>query len=547
MPSYSIYEWLSLLAKYHRCNMSGGYELHCGNDLQRKTKVSTSVQTMNDFTFCHSTNTTQVMSPRVVNIRTIYSFQVWHGITGRYVNHFLRTKWHLIFPTSNLRGQFTLVLRDLTHWNDREKLQPRSYTLKRLWKTSTSLLHIETITKNFNLALTHWNDREKLQPCPYILKRSRKTSTSPLHIETIAKNFNLALTHWNDREKLQPRPYTLKRSRKTSTSPLHIETIAKNFNLTLTHWNDREKLQPRPYTLKRSRKTSTSPLHIETIAKNFNLALTHWNDREKLQPRPYTLKRSRKTSTSPLHIETIAKNFNLALTHWNDREKLQPRPYTLKRSRKTSTSPLHIETIVKNFNLALTHWNDCEKLQPRSWLVSTHVVCERLSVMQQQAGLQEFLAHIAKITLFLSSFPLPQPPPPKWKVGHNLALWLLTTQEYPHPLPKTKSWPELGTFRYDYPRMNINPSENEKLARTWHFEFWLAKNTPPKKSYNSECVETNRYIPQGYRLVWLCTTDFTSEIAFAGINKMQVSLMEWCFQLCRTRDQSIFGSRLSGL
>ena len=50
----------------------------------------------------------------------------------------------------------------------------------------------------------------------------------------------------------------------------------------------------------------------------------------------------------------------------------------------------------------------------------------------------------------------PFPSPQKWKVGQNLALWVLTTQDNP-------------------------PPPNEKLARTWHFEFWLPKN-PPRKS-----------------------------------------------------------------
>ena len=66
--------------------------------------------------------------------------------------------------------------------------------------------------------------------------------------------------------------------------------------------------------------------------------------------------------------------------------------------------------------------------------------------MQQQAGLQEFLAHIAKNTLFLSSFPLPQPLPPNEKLAitWHFDFWL--PKNTPIPSQKTKSWPETGHF-----------------------------------------------------------------------------------------------------
>ena len=85
--------------------------------------------------------------------------------------------------------------------------------------------------------------------------------------------------------------------------------------------------------------------------------------------------------------------------------------------------------------------------------------------MQQQARLArlpEYLAHFAKDTLFLRS---KEPPPP----------------------PPMKSWPELGTLSFHYPRIPPRPQwivgqkpapPNENLARNWHFEFWLPKNTP---------------------------------------------------------------------
>ena len=55
--------------------------------------------------------------------------------------------------------------------------------------------------------------------------------------------------------------------------------------------------------------------------------------------------------------------------------------------------------------------------------------------MQEPARLPEFLAHFAKNTLFLSRS---------------------TNREM-------KSWPELGTLSFDYPR--IPPPENEKIGQ----------------------------------------------------------------------------------
>ena len=89
------------------------------------------------------------------------------------------------------------------------------------------------------------------------------------------------------------------------------------------------------------------------------------------------------------------------------------------------------------------------------FLVSTQVVCERLSVMQRHARLPELFNHFARNSLFLTT---QEYPPWKWKVGQNLALWVLTTQEYPPP-------------------KNIN------LGRSWHFGFRLLKNTPLPQKY----------------------------------------------------------------
>ena len=111
-------------------------------------------------------------------------------------------------------------------------------------------------------------------------------------------------------------------------------------------------------------------------------------------------------------------------------------------------------------------------------LVYTHVVCERLSAMQEQARLPEFLVQnslSAPTQVFQecwSALPLTPPPPMKiwtdlgtldlswsglpplwWKFGQILALWILVGLDYPHP--------------------------NKNLARCWHFGFKLVWITSP--------------------------------------------------------------------
>ena len=66
------------------------------------------------------------------------------------------------------------------------------------------------------------------------------------------------------------------------------------------------------------------------------------------------------------------------------------------------------------------------------FLVSTYVVCERLSVMQRQARLPEIFDQIAQNTLFWNLVQnTPHPPPWKLKFSQILALWVLTFQNLP--------------------------------------------------------------------------------------------------------------------
>ena len=92
-----------------------------------------------------------------------------------------------------------------------------------------------------------------------------------------------------------------------------------------------------------------------------------------------------------------------------------------------------------------------------SWLpllVSTHIVCERLSVMQHQAlACRDFCS-------FCQEYPI---------LG----------QELPHP-NQMKIWSGLGTLGFELPRILPHPTPEHPL---------------------DECVGTNRCIPHGYRLV----------------------------------------------
>ena len=71
-----------------------------------------------------------------------------------------------------------------------------------------------------------------------------------------------------------------------------------------------------------------------------------------------------------------------------------------------------------------------------------------------------------------------------WKLGSEIPVYPILgfgPQFTPNPSPplKMKIWPGLGNLSFDFGRIPPPPSENENLARTWHFEFWLWENTPP--------------------------------------------------------------------
>ena len=66
-----------------------------------------------------------------------------------------------------------------------------------------------------------------------------------------------------------------------------------------------------------------------------------------------------------------------------------------------------------------------------NFLVSTYVVCDRLSVMHEPAGVVENLVQILQNTPILK-FRIP-PLPRKLKFSQILALWYFSVSEYPPP------------------------------------------------------------------------------------------------------------------
>ena len=113
------------------------------------------------------------------------------------------------------------------------------------------------------------------------------------------------------------------------------------------------------------------------------------------------------------------------------------------------------------------------------------------------------------------------PPPPQWKLGQDLTLGIWVGLEYPPP------------------------NENENLARLRNFGFELVWRT--KHFCGSWCVETNRCIPQGYRLVLSVTLSYLiynikfcstqSNYYIFGLNVFFERLLY--FKWCSSRQTSI--------
>ena len=132
-------------------------------------------------------------------------------------------------------------------------------------------------------------------------------------------------------------------------------------------------------------------------------------------------------------------------------------------------------------------------------LVYTYVVCERLSVMHEPAGVVENLVQILQNTPILKySFRIPPPPqnencqrswhfdfsvseyppppPPQFKFRQILALCDFSVSEYP-PSPKFKFRQILALC--DFSVSEYPPPPNSNLGRSWHFVTFQFQNTPP--------------------------------------------------------------------
>ena len=115
-------------------------------------------------------------------------------------------------------------------------------------------------------------------------------------------------------------------------------------------------------------------------------------------------------------------------------------------------------------------------------LVSTYVVCERLSVMHEPAGVVENLVQNSTVYPY-SAIQNNPPPPKKWKLSEILALWLFSCR-IPPPV-KMKIVRNLGTLTFQL--QNTPPLQNWNLGRSWHFViFQLQKSPPPPENENCQ-------------------------------------------------------------
>ena len=109
-------------------------------------------------------------------------------------------------------------------------------------------------------------------------------------------------------------------------------------------------------------------------------------------------------------------------------------------------------------------------------LVSTYVVCERLSVMHDPAGVVENLVQNSTVYPY-SAIQNTPPPPRKLKFMQIFALCDFLVAEYPpHNENSQKSW------HFDFSVAEYPPSplwENSNLGRSCHFVSFQFQNTPP--------------------------------------------------------------------
>ena len=161
-------------------------------------------------------------------------------------------------------------------------------------------------------------------------------------------------------------------------------------------------------------------------------------------------------------------------------------------------------------NCSRCHWTwTCMYLGYFPLLVSTYVVCERLSVMHKQVSgwTVNFGSKFWECpTLRTVEYPSPPPPPRKLKFRQILELWVLTWLRVPPPQKKLKfrqilelwvlTWqsnpPPPWKFKYrqilefwvlTWQSTSPHP-KNWNLGRSWNFEFWLGRVPPLPQNWN---------------------------------------------------------------
>ena len=138
-------------------------------------------------------------------------------------------------------------------------------------------------------------------------------------------------------------------------------------------------------------------------------------------------------------------------------------------------------------------------------------MCERLSVMQDlpKFGMAKFLCILWRMpySCVIKNTPSPPHPPLKMKNWSDHGTLSLSSQEYPHP-------------------------KNENLVRSWHFEFWVCKNTriPPPQWKFGQILALELWVvkntpPNVWRLTAVSPTDTVSFILQLLIRSWYLSII----------------------
>ena len=139
------------------------------------------------------------------------------------------------------------------------------------------------------------------------------------------------------------------------------------------------------------------------------------------------------------------------------------------------------------------------------WLVSTYVVCERLSVMHEPAGVVEILVQILReYPLFWSS----EYPSPKWKLPESPNP---RVSEYPPPKMKIVRESKCDSFRIPPPPWKLSESKSEsfripppmKIVRVqiWVSEYPKSFRIPPQMKIVTESKSESFRIPPQMKIV----------------------------------------------